>query len=208
MYIRRAVGRTRIIVAALFVFSGALVGTSDAAAQDWKRANMVGKNLALTEPYKLGPGDLISIFVWRQPEISQSASVGPDGMFGFPLIGEIDAAGLTLLELQEQVQKRLDRQLSNVQVTATLKEVRSYRVYVTGEVTKPGMFELDGAITVVQGIAMAGGFTAFATRKSIIVYNQFVDRDRRIKFDYDQFVAGDSDVIDIVLLPGDTVIVP
>jgi len=160
-----------------------------------------------THEFKLGPGDVISVFVWRQPTLSKTVSVGPDGSINYPLIGEIEASGQTLSELQDELTKKLMLHLSDPQVTVTLDRVRSFRVFVLGEVLRPGMFELTSPITVVQAIAMAGGFTAFASRDDILVYNELHDNGSRRVFDYNRFVRGKGPDRDIVLTPFDTVII-
>lgn len=155
---------------------------------------------------QLGPGDVIRIFVWKNPELSQDVSVSPDGNISYPLIGEIQAAGITVGGLRKVIEREFRKHLKDPQVTVSLQDARSYKVFVTGEVMSPGMFQLTGPITVVQSIAMAGGFTAFATRNNITVYNRFY-RKSRLSFDYDGFVAGKPEAGDFVLIPGDTVIV-
>ncbi|HHH42920.1 MAG TPA: polysaccharide export protein [Gammaproteobacteria bacterium] len=155
---------------------------------------------------QLGPGDVIRVFVWKNPELSQDISVSPDGYISYPLIGEIQAAGVTVGSLRKAIEREFRKHLKDPQVTVSLREVRSYNIFVTGEVMSPGLFQPTGAVTVVQAIAMAGGFTAFASRNNIIVYNRFY-RKSRLAFDYDGFIAGKSGADDFVLIPGDTIIV-
>lgn len=157
--------------------------------------------------FRLGPGDVLSIFVWQWPDLSRSAPISPDGRLSYPLIGYVNAAGMTLDQLTGTIEMRLREHVREPQLTVTLDEVHSYRIFVTGEVIRPGMFELPGSTTVVQAIAMAGGFTPFASRDDVMVHGGTVDAPRRIEFDYDAFIDGDSNVNDIVLRPGDTVIV-
>ncbi|HEB86078.1 MAG TPA: polysaccharide export protein [Gammaproteobacteria bacterium] len=155
---------------------------------------------------QLGPGDIISVFVWENPELSQEISISPDGNISYPLIGELQAAGITVGGLRKVIEREFRKHLKDPQVTVSLRQVRSYNVFVTGEVMSPGLFQPTGAVTVVQAIAMAGGFTAFATRNNITVYNRF-NRKSRLTFDYDSFIAGQPETDDFVLIPGDTVIV-
>jgi len=171
----------------------------------WAQAEWSSSELPM-ELSQLGPGDIISVFVWKNPELSQEISVSPDGNISYPLIGEIQAAGITVDGLRKTIEREFRKHLRDPQVTVSLRQVRSYNVFVTGEVMSPGLFQPTGAVTVVQAIAMAGGFTAFASRNDIIVYNRF-NRKSRLAFDYDSFIAGKTEVEDFVLIPGDTVIV-
>ena len=157
--------------------------------------------------FRLGPGDVLSIFVWQWPELSRSAPISPDGRLSYPLIGYVEAAGMSLDQLTAAMEARLSAHVREPQLTVTLDEVRSYRIFVTGEVIRPGMFELPGSTTVVQAIAMAGGFTPFASRDNVLVYSGSADQPMRRDFDYDAFLDGDPRMQDIRLRPGDTVIV-
>jgi len=155
---------------------------------------------------QLGPGDVIKVFVWKNPDLSQEVSISPDGNISYPLIGEIRAAGISVGGLRKVIEHEFRKHLKDPQVSVSVQDVRSYNVFVTGEVISPGLFQPTGAVTVVQAIAMAGGFTAFATRNNIIVYNRFY-RKSRLNFDYDSFVADKPEANDYILIPGDTVIV-
>lgn len=189
------------ILASLLVFMAG--ATFAAGSEATPETQMVELPRELSE---LGPGDVVKIFVWKQPELSQTVTISPAGKIHYPLIGEVQAAGVTMNELTHRLEQELRRHLRDPQVTASLQEVHSYRIYVTGEVLRPGMFQPRGAVTLVQAIAMAGGFTAFASRKDIKVYNRF-HRRGRVHFDYEAFVSGAENSEDIVLIPGDTVIV-
>lgn len=187
--------------------------TPDASAQNTDGSLVMSEDILMkrdldaSTQFRLGPGDVISVLVWKQPSVSQTVMINPDGRISYPLVGQIQASGRTLSELESAIATRLGKQLRDLQVTAVLKDVRSYRVFVMGEVLRPGVFELDGGVTIVQAIAMAGGFTAFASKKNVIVYNLTARGGRRYNFDYSSFVANDAGVEDIVLVPGDTVIV-
>jgi len=160
-----------------------------------------------TPPYRLGPGDQIFVSVWGQETLSLVTIIAPDGTINFPLAGEIDSSGLTLLELQDRIATGLREHLRNPQVSVTLQDARSYRVYVLGEVMQPGAQILDGETSLIQSIAMAGGFTPFAKTGNIVVYRPSAQPDQRIKFDYKKFIKRDPEMPDIMLRSGDTIIV-
>lgn len=171
-------------------------------------AAVAATSAALTTPaqHRVGPGDVLNIFVFDNPQISQQVKVGPDGRFRYPLIGEVNAAGHTLGELEETLVQRLGQNILFPQVSVSLAEPGGFRVYVNGEVLSPGVLKVNEPITLVQAVAMAGGFTAFAARDEIIIYNPARADGKRRTFNYDHFVNTPG-TPDIVLEPGDTVIV-
>lgn len=168
---------------------------------------------ALAQEYVVGEGDLLRINVWKEPEISQSVTVRPDGNISLPLINEFRAAGLSPREIQELVTYKLKSVLTNPQVTVTVAEVRSKMVYVTGEVGKPGAYSIVAPMNVLQLIARAGGLTQFANRKEIYILrpgNQenTASKETRLKFNYKEVVKGHNSEQNVVLHSGDTVVVP
>jgi polysaccharide biosynthesis/export protein len=156
--------------------------------------------------FNLGPGDVLNVSIWKQPGLSLILPVAPDGSINYPLIGQVRVAGLTVKQLEEVLSRRLRDHVRDAQVTVTLSETHSYRIYVVGEVSRPGEFEVKLPITVLQAIAIAGGFTPFASRGKVAVVSRAPGAGRR-GFDYDGFVAGKEGAANFVLLPGDTVVV-
>lgn len=156
--------------------------------------------------YVLQPGDVVRVFVFESPDLSQSAVVGPDGNIRYPLVGEVRASGRTLRQLESSLTAGLSRNFVSPQVSVTLTDLQSYQFFVNGEVLSPGQFRTDGPISVVQAIALAGGLTAFASRDDIIIYNPTRDGGQRIVFNYDLFLKTRNQP-DLFLLPGDTIIV-
>jgi polysaccharide biosynthesis/export protein len=157
--------------------------------------------------FRLGPGDVLNVFIWKHKELSTIVTVRPDGMITYPLIGEVQASGLTVGEVEERLTKQLKRQIQDPQVTTILEATHSFRVYVLGEVLQPGVFDLKGPVTVVQALAMARGLTTFASKSKIFVV-QSGKSGLRIPFNYDKYVQGEEVEQNVVLRPGDTVIVP
>lgn len=159
-------------------------------------------------PFRLGAGDVLNVFIWKHKELSTIVTIRPDGKISYPLIGEIDAKGLTLNEIEERINKQLKQHIQDPQVTVILEGAHSFRIFVLGEVMQPGVFELKAPITVIQALAMARGLTTFASRNKIFIVNPGRNGDQRIPFNYSRFVQGEDSKQNIVLRPGDTVIVP
>lgn len=119
--------------------------------------------------YRLGPSDLIEVFVWKEPDLTMSVAVRPDGKVSLPLTGEIEAGGRTAAEMQKEITGRLRQYLTNPVVNVIVKEVNSPKISVLGQVKNPGVYQTRHRITVFDAIAMAGGFTEFAKRDRVIV---------------------------------------
>jgi len=158
--------------------------------------------------YRIGVGDVLNIQVWKETDLTRSVPVRPDGKISFPLLDDIQAAGLTPLELKRILTDKLKQYLSGPRVTVLVEEVNSYKVYVMGEVVLQGSLVLKTRTTLLQAISLAGGFTAYAKRDQIIVLRKNGKKDERIKLNYDRIVAGKSPEQNLVLEPGDTVVVP
>jgi polysaccharide export outer membrane protein len=178
-----------------------LVACGSPPVYNWKAENALG--------YRVGAGDGLKISVWKHDELSQQVTVRPDGKFSLTLIGDIEAGGRTVDEIGADIVKRSARYFQdNPPVTVQVSEVRSYKIYVVGEVLRSGEFTPNHQVTVLHGLAMAGGFTRFASPARIIIVRQDSHGERRIPFDYDA-VVNDGDLQEnLVLQSGDTVIVP
>lgn len=158
--------------------------------------------------YKIGPNDVLRIDVWKEPDITRTIPVRPDGKISLPLLNDVQAAGLTSLELGAAIREGLKRYINDPQVTVTVTEIHSRRVYVTGEVTRPGAFPLLPDMTVLQALSSSGGFTQFAKIKNIYVLRQENGKQVKHPFNYKQVVAGKKPEDDILLQPGDVIVVP
>jgi len=156
--------------------------------------------------YRLTPGDKIRIEVYRDAQLSQSLQIRPDGKVTLPLLGDIPAAGRTALELRDDVSNSLKDYITNPVVTVMVVEATPQVVYVMGEVQKPGTLELiNGRLSIMQALAMAGGFTDFANRKDIRIQRKGAKGMEVLKFNYKQALNESKEPLQ--LLPGDTVIV-
>ena len=167
--------------------------------QDQKTAAPAGE-------YTVGEGDLLRVNVWKETEISQNVTVRPDGNISMPLIDEFRVAGLTPRQIQELITEKLKAVLTNPQVTVTVTEVRSKVVYITGQVGKPGAYPVVAPTNVLQLIARAGGLNLFANRKDIYILR--AGDSSRLRFNYKEVVKGKHSEQNVVLQPGDTVVVP
>ena len=157
------------------------------------------------DAYTVGPGDELQIVVRKEPELSRDTVVRPDGRITVPLLGDVDASGKTPSALAEEITRGLTRFVNSPRVTVGVGRAVSARVYVIGQVTRAGEVSLATPLTVVQALALAGGFKEFAKRESILV----VGRDRKVTtFNFKKFEAGVDLESNIALRPGDTVVVP
>ena len=177
----------------------------DPKAADTK--SMKAGDLALAG-YTIGEQDELSIDVWKEKEMSETVVVRPDGKISLPLVGEVYVIGLTPVELQKLLTEKLGPFVTIPQVTVTVREIRSRKVYVTGQVYHPGAMEINSTTTVYQILAEAGGLRDFANRKKIYVLRKVGGKEVRIPFNYNAFVKGRSNAQDIVLQPGDSIVVP
>jgi polysaccharide export outer membrane protein len=158
--------------------------------------------------YKIGPQDVLRIDVWKEPDISRIAPVRPDGRISLPLLNDVQAAGETPTQLAATLTEGLKKFITNPQVTVSVSEINSRRVYVTGEVTKPGAFPLLPNMTVLQALSSSGGFSQFAKIKGIYVLR--VEDGKQVKhpFNYKDVVSGKKPELNILLQPGDVIVVP
>jgi polysaccharide biosynthesis/export protein len=171
-------------------------------------AQASGQVAANDAQYKIGPQDVLRIDVWKEPEISRTAPVRPDGRISLPLINDVQAAGLTATQLAAVIADGLRKYITNPQVTIGVTEINSRRVYVTGEVTRPGAFPLLPNMTVLQALSSSGGFTQFAKLKSIYVLRTEDGKQVKHPFNYKEVVSGKKSELNIPLQPGDVIVVP
>ena len=160
------------------------------------------------EKYLLGPEDVIEVSVWKEPDMTRQLVVQPDGKVFYPLLGEIRAAGRTVKQLQEEISKRLEKFVTDASVTVILLKTLNYKFFVTGKVNKPGEFFVGRPTSVLQAIAMAGGLTPFAAPKNIKVVRKVSGVDEIYNFDYKDVSKGMMLYQNIILQPGDVVVVP
>ena len=194
------------------VLIAALLGSVGACSEPSRE--IVAEAGSAKKDFLLGPEDVLDIVVWKNEDLSQKAVVvRPDGMISMPLIGEISAGGLTANQLANQIASRLKEFKERPAVTVSVKEVNSYYVYVLGEVVKPGKYPLKSHATVLQAVAVANGFTAYAAKNKMKVLRQVQGQDGkareiRIPARYDDLISGSGEIGDFVLKTGDVIVVP
>jgi polysaccharide export outer membrane protein len=162
-----------------------------------------------TPEYSIGTEDILAINVWKEPELSRTVPVRPDGKVTVPLIGEIQAKGLTPNELEANIAKALKSFVANPEVSVIVQEVHSVKFNILGEVSKPGSYPLAKPTTVLDAIALAGGFRDFAKKTKIYVLRVRSDGSRHtMPFNYKNVIKGKHFEQNVELMPGDTIIVP
>ena len=171
---------------------------------------MTGATAPISSAYVIGPGDMLSITVWKNETLSRVVPVRPDGKISMPLLHDIQASGLTAMQLRDKIATALGEFMPNPEVTVSVSDVRSLRVSILGEVVKPGVLELRGETTILEAIAMAGGFKDFASPSRItVIRNDDNGKTKRIRFNYNRAVSSsNSDEENLVLKSGDVVVVP
>jgi polysaccharide export outer membrane protein len=158
--------------------------------------------------YKIGPQDVLRIDVWKEPDISRIIPVRPDGKISIPLLNDVQASGLTPMQLSASLRESLSKYLHNPQVTVTVAEINSRRVYITGEVTRAGAIPLLPNMTALQALSSAGGFTQFARLKDIYILRTEDGKQVKHPFNYKEVVKGKLPEQNILLEPGDVIVIP
>ena len=160
-------------------------------------------------PYTVKPGDTLLVSVWKEPELQRPVLIEPDGTFSFPLCGQIDSHDKTVGQLQQEISQHLARFITDPVVTVSLQKIAGNRVYVIGQVTKPGAFIVNPRVDVMQAIAMAGGTTPFASLANIkIIRRTATGGQEALPFNYNDVVHGDDLSQNVTLEAGDVVVVP
>ena len=204
--LRRVLLYSTLIPALLIMSQASTAGVKEVFAADAPPVT------ASEREYVIGPEDVLEISVWKNEDLSKVVTVRPDGMISLPLIGEVKAGGRTPVELQKAITRKLGRFQKNAVVSVLVQEINSYRVFILGEVTRPGTYSLKRRTTLLQALALAGGFTEFASKNRIIVIRE----GGGVKSGGEKMVIRFKDIVDakkglkgnLVLRPGDTIFVP
>jgi polysaccharide export outer membrane protein len=198
-----------IVLPAILTLALAMVSVSPSPAQVVIRSEEDPPNA-----YAIGVGDVIEISVWKMPELSVSVPVRPDGRVSVPLLGDIQAAGMTPLALKEQLALEFKKYVTAPEVSVVIKEINSRKVFVTGEVKTPGAFDLQPRAKLMQILAMAGGLTPYAKGKVIVLRDNRESRDKggnaekRFEIELKTIISGKRPQDNIILQPGDTLVFP
>jgi polysaccharide export outer membrane protein len=159
------------------------------------------------ETYVIGASDEINVNVWKEPTLSGSLLVRPDGMISVPLLGDVQASGLTPLELADQIETKLKKFVQNPNVSVVVTQIHSKVVYLLGEVSKKGPIAMTPGMTLLEAIGSAGGLTDFANAKKIYILRDEAGKHEKIPVQYKAALKGDS-TLNLVLKAGDTIVVP
>jgi polysaccharide biosynthesis/export protein len=198
----------KILLLSLAVLCLAWLGGCGPRLSPELRAQAAAAAIPDPEVYTLGPEDAIEVSVWKEPELTRELVVRPDGKISYPLVGEIQAAGLTVNELQQEISRELEQFVTVAEVTVILLKAQHYKLYVIGQVAKPGEYIVGRPTNVLQALAMAGGLTPFASPRAIRILRQVQDREEIYPFNYHAVTRGYSLEQNMILLPGDVVMVP
>jgi polysaccharide export outer membrane protein len=191
---------------AAFVFGiAALLGAGGwALAQEMDVSPAAGQSSA-PSGYVIGDTDVLQVVVWKEPDLTREVTVRLDGMITLPLLGDLQAAGRAPKQLAESLEKALERYIEAPRVAVLVSRATSARFFVVGQVARSGEFSLSGSTTVLQGLALAGGFREFAKPKDIVV----IRKDGKvIPFNFERIADGKDMSQNVVLEPGDTILVP
>ena len=184
----------------VIIFQGALASIATAGAAPDEESSQAH--------YLIGINDVLNIFVWKEPDMTQDVTVMSDGRITFPLIGDVMAMGRTVTELKNDITEKLKNYVSNPEVTVIVRESRSRPIYVIGMVNQPGTYQLESDMTVLQALSVAGGFTEWADKKYIMIVRREGGKELMYRFNYQEFISGKDLDQNIVLLPNDTIVVP
>lgn len=160
------------------------------------------------DSYRIGCSDVLEVQVWKEVELSRPVMVRSDGKVTLPLVGEVVAAGKTTGELSAALTEGLRRYVENPVVTVSVIQPNSSKFYVMGQVMRPGEYSLPRALTVVQAISTAGGFTEWANERRLVLIRRAGGQEQHMRIDYKRIVSGDRPQDNCTLLPGDTIVVP
>ena len=161
-----------------------------------------------SSPYLIGAEDILNIYIWKEPDLTQDVTVMPDGKITFPLVGEIQAEGRTVMELKQAVTEKLQDYVTAPEVAVVVREIRSQRIYTLGKLNSPGPYSLAPGMTVVQALSTAGGFAEWADEKNILVIRREGGKEVQHRFNYSEYISGKNLKQNIFLRPNDTIVVP
>ena len=182
-------------IAASLLFAASVLTTHVARAEEGR-------------DYLINPGDLLIVTVWKEQDLTMEALVRPDGKFSFPLAGDIQASGHSIEEVRQQLKKRIDAYISDAAVTVMVKQISGNSAYVVGKVNHPGPVLMVGELDVMQALSFAGGAAQFAKLKDIIILRREGGKQAALKFNYDKVQDGEGLEQNVLLHPGDVVVVP
>ncbi len=195
------------LLASVMLAQSNVADKPDADKGDKGAAATAGPQASADSDYVIGADDTLHISVWKEPDLSETLPVRPDGKISMPLLNDVTAAGLTPLQLKDSLTEKLKKYIADPRVTVVVTAMNSRRIFVTGEVTHTGPMTLLPHMTVLQALAQAG-FTQFANLKAVYLLRTENGKQEKLPFNYKEVVKGNHPEQNIVLKPGDTVVVP
>jgi polysaccharide biosynthesis/export protein len=198
-----------LLVACASAAPAGAVDAAKAAAEPAQRDQVRGRTDDDPEDaYAMGVGDVLEITVWKNPELSVTAPVRPDGRISVPLLGDVQAEGMTPLALKQVLSDGYKEFVTAPSVSVVIKEIHSQKVFVTGEVEEPGAYDIRPRTKLMQVVAMAGGVTPYAKGRAIVLRDRGGRADRRFEIELSAIISGRRPEDNIVLQAGDTVVIP
>ena len=207
--VRRGTMTKQLVTWASLLLSIVAVPTRAQDTKQQSTAAATAKAPATSDPnYVIGAQDVLDIDVWKEAELTRAVPVRPDGKISLPLLNDVQAAGLTPTQLSEEITTALKKFITDPQVTVIVTQINSQRVYILGQMTRPGAYPLLPGMTVLQALSSAGGFTPFANMKKIYVLRIQGGKQEKFPFNYKEVVKGKNAEQDIALKAGDQIVVP
>lgn len=200
--VRRKGFQLSAFIFSLIILSASLVFSQEKQSQDIQPAEKREKE------YAIGIGDVIEVLVWKEPDLSRTVPVRLDGRISLPLVGDVKAAGMTTSQLTKELKDKLSGIITEPTVNVLITESRSMKYFITGEINTPGEFAIEKPITVLQALARGGGFREWAKKNRILIVRRLDGEDRYLPFDYEAFLKDGTSKQNILIEPGDTIIVP
>jgi len=191
----------RLLSKGIFCFLGLILTASSLLAQG-------AGDTTILDDYKVNPGDIINVSVWKEDGLTSDVLIRPDGKFSFPLAGDIEARGKSVEQIREILSQRLSRYIPDLVVSVTVLQVSGNRVYIIGQVSRPGEIVVNPQIDIMQALSMAGGTTPFADANSIKILRRTQQGLITIPFNYGEVEKGKRLEQNIMLKAGDVVVVP
>ena len=196
------------IIAALIFWACIPMVFSQENKQGTEKKKPEPQGMPVSESYVIGPEDVLSIHVWKEEAFSRTVPVRMDGKISLPLIDDVQAAGYTARQLKEVLTNKLREFVENPNVSVTVAEANSYKVFISGQVRSPGVYRLRSETSLLQFIPMVGGFTDWANQKKILIIRREGGQEKRFPVNYKRIVSGKDPDSNIILKTGDTIIVP
>lgn len=205
-----AKGRQVCVAFSLLISLAPAYGQESASTKGPALVQAPASNKAATDDpnYVIGAQDVVDVSVWKEPDFTRTVPVRPDGKISLPLLNDVQASGLTPLQLAAEVTRSLNKFVTNPQVTVIVTQINSKRVYLLGEVARPGAYTMLPDMTILQALSNAGGFSQYANSKKIYVLREENGKEQKFFFNYKEVISGKRAEQNIRLQPGDTIVVP